>query len=126
ADRPGTRRGKWDRHHRRRPDDSVPSLARRASEGVQTPSLARRANEGSGLQRMLDEPNPTPNGTGVVPPRRVVVLGASNVSLGFGTIVETAARLWGAPLDLLAAFGHGRSYGLRKSVLGRELPGITA
>jgi hypothetical protein len=41
------------------------------------------------------------------------------------TVVETAARRWGRPLDVLAAFGHGRSYGLHKAVLGRKLPGIS-
>jgi hypothetical protein len=54
-----------------------------------------------------------------------VLLGASNLTRGISTVVETACRLWGRPLDVLAAFGHGRSYGLRISVLGRELPGIS-
>jgi hypothetical protein len=56
--------------------------------------------------------------------RRVVLLGASNVARGLSTLVETACRLWGRPLDLLAACGHGRSYGWRMSLLGRALPGI--
>ncbi len=59
------------------------------------------------------------------PPRRLVVLGASNVALGFPTAVATARALWGGPLDVLTAFGHGRSYGLRRALLWRELPGIT-
>jgi hypothetical protein len=58
------------------------------------------------------------------PPRRLVVLGASNVAMGFSTALATARGLWG-PLDVLAAFGHGRSYGLRRALLWRELPGIT-
>jgi hypothetical protein len=60
----------------------------------------------------------------LLPARRVLLLGASNVVRGISTIVETACRLWGRPLDVLAAFGHGRSYGSRRWLLGRELPGI--
>lgn len=56
--------------------------------------------------------------------RRVVLLGASNVAVGFPTLVATAGRLLGGPLDILAAFGHGRSYGMRMALLWRELPGL--
>lgn len=56
--------------------------------------------------------------------RRVVLLGASNVTRGLSTVVETACRVWGRPLDLLAAVGHGRSYGMKSTVLVRTLPGI--
>jgi hypothetical protein len=59
-------------------------------------------------------------------PRRVVLLGASNLTRGISTVVETAQAVWGSPLEVLAALGHGRSYGLRSRVLGRELPGITS
>jgi hypothetical protein len=52
---------------------------------------------------------------------RVVVLGASNVTRGISTIVETAGRIVGGPIDLYAAFGHGRSLGLYTRVLGRGL-----
>lgn len=58
------------------------------------------------------------------PQRRVILLGASNVMRGISTIVETAERVWGQPVDLLAATGHGRSYGRTSCVLGRSLPGI--
>lgn len=58
------------------------------------------------------------------PERRVVVLGASNVTRAISTITRTAERLWGAPLDLLTALGHGRSYGWRINLLGRALPSI--
>jgi hypothetical protein len=54
----------------------------------------------------------------------VIVLGASNVTRGFPAFVATAGRLWPGPLDVLGAFGHGRSYGTRRAVLWRELPGI--
>ena len=52
---------------------------------------------------------------------RVVVLGASNVTRGISTIVETAQLAVGGPIDLYAAFGHGRSLGLYTRVLGRGL-----
>jgi hypothetical protein len=52
------------------------------------------------------------------------MLGASNLAIHLPTVVETAARLWGRPLDLLAAIGHGRSYGMTSRVMGRVLPGI--
>jgi hypothetical protein len=59
-----------------------------------------------------------------LPPRRVVLLGASNLARGLSTAVEAARLAWGGPLDLLAALGHGRSYGQRSALLWRELPGI--
>ncbi len=58
------------------------------------------------------------------PSRRVVFLGASNVVRAISTIVETAELIWEPPLDVLAACGHGRSYGRTSCVLGRSLPGI--
>ena len=58
------------------------------------------------------------------PARRVVLLGASNLAIHLPVIVETARRVWGSPLDVMAALGHGRSYGATSSVLGRVLPGI--
>lgn len=58
------------------------------------------------------------------PARRIVLLGASNVVRGLGTAIETAHHAWGTPLDIMAAIGHGRSYGKTSSVLGRALPGI--
>ena len=58
------------------------------------------------------------------PARRAIFLGASNLTNGLATVLEVARRVWDGPLDVLAAIGHGRSYGLCKSVLGRALPGI--
>jgi hypothetical protein len=52
------------------------------------------------------------------------LLGASNLTRGLSPAIATASRLWGRPLDLLAAFGHGRSYGLCRGVLGHSRPGI--
>jgi hypothetical protein len=39
--------------------------------------------------------------------------------------VATAQGVWNSPLEIVAAHGHGRSYGMASSVLGRQLPGIT-
>jgi hypothetical protein len=61
---------------------------------------------------------------GTEPRSRVVLLGASNLTLAFPRVVERLRALRGAPLELLAALGHGRSYGRSSRVLLRELPGI--
>src|SRR5690242_2621175 len=66
---------------------------------------------------------PALGGAGL-PARRVVLLGASNLTRAIATVLETALGVWGGPLDVLAALGNGRSYGLRKAWLWRELPGI--
>ena len=58
------------------------------------------------------------------PRRRVILLGASNLTRGIATVVETCHRLWGQPLDVMATLGHGRSYGARSTVLARSVPSI--
>ncbi len=55
---------------------------------------------------------------------RVVLLGASNVAIGFPSIVRQIAGGLPRPLELWAAFGHGRSYCADSRVLFRGLPGI--
>jgi hypothetical protein len=57
-------------------------------------------------------------------PARVVLLGASNLARGFRSVIETARLAWGDSLEVFAAFGHGRSYGSRSSLLVRSLPSI--
>ena len=57
--------------------------------------------------------------------RRVVLLGVSNLTRAISIVVETARQVWGSSIDVFAALGHGRSYGMQSSVLGRTLPGIT-
>ena len=42
----------------------------------------------------------------------------------FAQIVATLQSADSAPLEIFAADGHGRSYGMASRVLGRELPGI--
>lgn len=55
---------------------------------------------------------------------RVVALGASNLTRGFRTVVSTARTAWGRDVEVLAALGHGRSYGAASNLLWRRLPGI--
>lgn len=58
------------------------------------------------------------------PARRVVLLGASNLTHSLATVIALARHRLAQPLDVLVAAGHGRSYGMPSSVLWRELPGI--
>lgn len=52
-------------------------------------------------------------------PVRVVLLGASNAVLGLKPFLAEALSLAGGPVDVLAAIGLGRAYGLPSLVLGR-------
>ena len=55
---------------------------------------------------------------------RIVALGASNLTRGFQTVVSTARTAWGPDVQVVAALGHGRSYGTNSTFLVRRLPGI--
>jgi hypothetical protein len=55
---------------------------------------------------------------------RIVALGASNLTRGFQTIVSTARIAWGEDVEVVAALGHGRSYGAPSRFAIRTLPGI--
>jgi hypothetical protein len=55
---------------------------------------------------------------------RIVALGASNLTRGFHTVVATARSISGPEVEVLAALGHGRSYGMRSQFTVRALPGI--
>jgi hypothetical protein len=57
---------------------------------------------------------------------RVVLLGASNLVLGFPLIVKLLSAGVPRPLEIFAASGHGRSYCGWSRVLFRGLPGIDA
>jgi len=59
------------------------------------------------------------------PAKRVVLLGASNLAKALSTVIDTSRLIWGSPIDVLAALGHGRSYGLSSTIVGRTLPGIS-
>jgi hypothetical protein len=60
----------------------------------------------------------------IEPKQRVVLLGASNLTRGISTVVRLAQLAFDGPLEVLAALGAGRSYGMASRVLVRELPGI--
>jgi len=55
---------------------------------------------------------------------RVVAIGASNLTRGFQTVVATARTAWGPDVQVVAALGHGRSYGTDSSFMVRRLPAI--
>ncbi len=55
---------------------------------------------------------------------RVIALGASNLTRGFHTIISAARSAWGPEVQILAALGHGRSYGASSRIAFRTLPGI--
>jgi hypothetical protein len=55
---------------------------------------------------------------------RVVALGASNLTRGFQTVVSTSRSVWGPDVEVLAALGHGRSYGSPSNFMFRTLPSI--
>ena len=52
---------------------------------------------------------------------RVVALGASNLTRGFATVVSSAQSAWGTRVEVMAALGHGRSYGARSQLVFRAL-----
>jgi hypothetical protein len=55
---------------------------------------------------------------------RVILLGASNLEIGFPIIVRQLCAGLPRPLEIFAACGHGRSYCTWSRVLFRALPGI--
>lgn len=57
-------------------------------------------------------------------PTRFVLLGASNARLGLTRVLNYARLLSGGPVELMAAVGLGRSYGIETSVMGRRLEGV--
>lgn len=66
-------------------------------------------------------PSPAPPD---LPPQRVILLGASNLARSGGRVIHVLRTCCGGPVEIFAAHGHGRSYGIRSRVLVRELPGI--
>ncbi|MDH5551859.1 MAG: hypothetical protein OEX82_00855 [Nitrosomonas sp.] len=58
------------------------------------------------------------------PKNRIILLGASNLTMSHRLIVQLLQQRCGYPSEVLVAAGHGRSYGLFSQVLMRGLPGI--
>jgi hypothetical protein len=44
--------------------------------------------------------------------------------MSFPIVVESARQIWSEPIEIMAAMGHGRSYGQDSSVLARKISGI--
>ena len=76
------------------------------------------------MKRSYDQQTQTVENGGHAEKRRVVLLGASNLTGSIGPVLELVHRGWGRPLEVLAAMGHGRSYGRGSNFFGRQLPGI--
>jgi hypothetical protein len=55
---------------------------------------------------------------------RIIALGASNLTRGLHAVVATARAQHGRDVEVLAALGHGRSYGADSRFIARTLPGI--
>ena len=55
---------------------------------------------------------------------RIVAVGSSKLTRGLHTIVATARSAWGPEVEVMAALGHGRSYGAPSTFVVRRLPGI--
>jgi hypothetical protein len=56
--------------------------------------------------------------------QRVVLLGASNLSLTFPMVIETALDVFGRPLEFFIAMGFGRSYGRESKFFRKFFSGI--
>ncbi|MCH9646779.1 MAG: hypothetical protein K0U98_00995 [Deltaproteobacteria bacterium] len=57
-------------------------------------------------------------------PRRIILLGASNIAFAFPSLVTKLRASFSGPLEIVGAFGHGRSYGLESQAGFRRLPSI--
>lgn len=60
------------------------------------------------------------------PRNRIILLGASNLTLSLRLVTHLMQQRFGGPSEFLAAVGHGRAYGSANQVLLRGLPGINA
>lgn len=56
--------------------------------------------------------------------QRVILLGASNLTLGLPCVLDALSSGLAEPVEVFAALGHGRSYGIWSQILCRGLPGI--
>jgi len=57
---------------------------------------------------------------------RVILLGASNLTLSLRWVIQLMQQRLGGPSEIMAAVGHGRAYGVFSQVMSRGLPGIAA
>jgi len=59
-----------------------------------------------------------------IPQNRLILLGASNLTLSLRLAIDLMQQRLGAPSEVLAAVGHGRAYGIFSQAVWRGLPGI--
>lgn len=57
---------------------------------------------------------------------RIILLGASNLTLSLRLVIHLMQQRLGGPSEILTATGHGRAYGVFKQMMLRGLPGIAA
>ena len=62
----------------------------------------------------------------LLPKNRIILLGASNLTLSLRLVTHLMQQRFGGPSEILAAVGHGRAYGVFSQMLSRGLPGIAA
>lgn len=60
----------------------------------------------------------------VAPRARVALLGASNLSIMFPSVIEAALATFGRPLEFFVAKGFGRAYGQDSGFFGKKFSGI--
>ncbi len=58
------------------------------------------------------------------PQNRLILLGASNLTLSLRLVIHLMQQRFGAPSEILTAMGHGRAYGIFSEAVWRGLPGI--
>lgn len=64
--------------------------------------------------------------SGLTPENRIILLGASNLTLSLRLVIHLMQQQFGGPSEILVAAGHGRAYGVASQMLLRGLPGIAA
>lgn len=55
---------------------------------------------------------------------RIILLGASNLTLSLRLAIHAMQQRLGSPSEALVAVGHGRAYGICSSIMSRKLPSI--
>src|SRR5262245_41279757 len=85
--------------------------------------LAPGESPGDGTSNISAHEHPPTSATSVAS-RRVIILGASNVTMSFPLIVRAIQSSLPRPVDIFAAHGHGRSFCAWSYVLHRGLPSI--
>lgn len=60
----------------------------------------------------------------IQPTRKVIITGASNVSRAFSIVISSLLHAIDEPISIHIAKGHGRSYGIETSFLGKKNSGI--